>query len=172
VLGAVGQVQDILGQVPAYLRQFTPGMLNKVNNAITSATNVVTTVNQAIKRAGNIVGLFTGAQRGPSKQQQAYQTLESLYLIKTVFWLGTPYGGFNNMAIEVLDFTQDKETKTITDIRVTLKQLRFASITYEAYNKDIFDARSAAQRQPNVDLGKTPGTNADASILYQAAGLP
>lgn len=159
LIGALNKAQSILSTIPAYLGNYTPQMSGKISSAISSATNVANTINTAISRVGNIVGMFSKATPQKTRQQKAYQQLESLYLNKNIMWLETPYKSFENMIIESLSFTQDETTNTMSNVKVTLKQLRFAAITYQAYNKQIYDSRAGAQRQPAADIGKTAGSN-------------
>ena len=175
LLGALDKLQSKLGVLPAYLGNSTPQMAAKLSKALTTAANVTNNIDNAITRTGNIVGLLKGNIISNllgngikfSKQQQAYEELESLYNTKQLMWVSTPYKAFENMVIEALDFTQDDDTKTITDISVTLKQIRFASVTFVAYDPSIFSAKANAQKKDLVNAGTTKGDPKDLhSIAY------
>lgn len=164
LLGALNLLQNRLTTVPAYLGNYTPQMIGKVQNVITQATSVVNTIDQSISRVKNIVGLFDKSAPAVTKQEKAYLTLQSLYFTKQIMLVETPYGVFNNMVIESLIFIQPEETKNWSDISVTLKQMNFARTETVKSNKKL--NRRMKQAQPVIDKGKTQGTPATQSVLF------
>jgi hypothetical protein len=164
ILGVLDAIQDKLGQVPAYLGKYTPQALGKVQKAVSKAQSTVNTVDQALSRVQNIVGLFDKSVLGLTKQQKAYQKLQGLLVSKQLLIIVTPFGTHNNMVAESISLIQPEETKSIADISVTLKQMRFVDTqTTYAFFKG---GRLAQQSQSQTDKGKTTGAQADVSILY------
>lgn len=167
VLGALQTLQNKLTTVPAYLGQYTPGAIQTIQRGITAATNTVNTINQSIARVKNIVGMFPGATPQKSKQQQAFAALRSLYDSRQVFTVETPYSTFDSMVIETLSFVQPEDTRSWSDVSVTLKQLRFVETQTVRVTSDTFGGRGAQMRQEQVNQGKTKGIPTPTSLLYQ-----
>lgn len=184
LLGAFSVLQNKLAVVPAYLGKYTPQALNVVNGALTQAQSVINQINQGLARAKNIVGLLGKGAPGKTKQELAYAQLSALGFpdpnatlpsgavgpvnnVPHIFVVSTPYKVFDNMMIETLDMVQDETTKFWSDVTVTLKQLRFAQTSSIPNLLSNFGGRAAQQAQSQTDKGKTPGTPAPASLLYQ-----
>lgn len=166
ILGVLDAIQDKLGQVPAYLGKYTPQALGKIQSAVTKAQSTVNTVDQALSRVQNIVGLFDNSVLGLTKQQKAYQKLQGLLVSKQLLIIVTPFGTHNNMVVESISLTQPEETKDLCEVSVTLKQMRFVDTqTTYAFFKG---GRLAQQSQSQTDKGKTTGTSTDVSVLYGA----
>ncbi len=168
ITGLLNTLQNKLTTVPAYLGKYTPQMIGKVQAALTQAQNVVNKVNQGMARVQNIVGFFSRAAPGDTKQKQAYNTLLALFNTSTVFTVETPYGYFDKMVIEGLSFVQPDESRTMSDITITLKQLRFAEVLNSTSNDETFGGRAGAQRDALADKGKTKGSDTPTSTLYRA----
>lgn len=186
ILGALNVIQSKLNVLPAYLGKYTPQALNVVNGALTQAQSVVNQVNQGLARAKNIVGLLADPlgrkPPGKTKQELAYAQLSALGFpdpnasvsgsgpinnTPHIFVVSTPYKVFDNMMLETLDMVQDEATKFWSDVTVTLKQMRFAETSSIPNLLSNFSGRAGQQIQPQTDKGKTPGTPAQASLLYQ-----
>lgn len=182
LLGALNVIQNKLTVVPAYLGHYTPQALNVVQGALTQAQSVVNQVNQGLARAKNIVGLLGKGAPGKTKQELAYAQLAALGFpdpnatvsgqgpvnnTPHIFVVSTPFKVFDNMMLETLDMVQDETTKFWSDITVTLKQMRFAQTSSIPNLLSNFSGRASQQAQPQTDKGKTPGTPAQASLLYQ-----
>lgn len=169
VIGALNLIQNKLTTIPAYIGNYTPQMIGKVQNVITQATNVVNTVDQSISRVKNIVGLFGKSTPAITKQEKAYLTLQSLYFTKQIVLVETPYGVFNNMIIDSLVFVQPEDTKSWSDISVTLKQVNFVRTETSVSNKHI--NRRHDQIAPVVKQGSTQGTTKPISYAVGLLGL-
>jgi hypothetical protein len=164
VLGALNTIQSKLTAIPAYLGKYTPGGLQKIQSAISTAQNTVNTINQNLSRVQNLVGLLPGAAARKTKQQKAYAQLYALFSTRTIFGLETPYQYFPQMVIESLSFIQPDETKDWSDISVTLKQLRFVQTQTTTVSSNTFASRAAQQRQDTADQGNTKGRRS--SLLF------
>lgn len=165
LVGVLDAIQDKLSTVPAYLGKYTPQALSKIQKAVTKAQSTVNTVDQALSRVQNVVGFFDKSVLGLTKQQKAYQKLQGLLVSKQIILIETPYGTHNNMVVESISLTQPEDTKNISDISVTLKQMRFVSTqTTYAFFKG---GRLAQQGQSQTEKGKTAGTPTDISWLKQ-----
>lgn len=176
VLGAIATLQGKLTTLPAILGKYTPAVIQKIQGLATTATSVVNTVDNAISRAQNLVGLFVGSAVAPTKQQKAYQQLYALWANNTVFTLDTPFTYFRSVMIESMTFTQDETTKQWSEISVTVKEVRFTGTVVQgpglspqlAAQTQL--ARSAAQSQAPVNNGKTNGISTSFSSLFSSFG--
>ena len=167
VLGALAAISSRLGTVPAYLGNQTPGFVQKLQNAATAATNAANAIDTAVTRAENVVGMLSGAEPGPTKQQRAYEQLAALWKSKQICTVETPHKYFSSMAIQSVMFEQDEDTKYITDIVVTLKEIRFATIETTAFNNKRYAGRYTAQAMPGTDGGKTAGPYRMTSLIKE-----
>ncbi len=167
VLGALSTIQNKLTAVPAYLGKYTPGAIQSIQKGITAAQSTVNTINLGIAKIQNIVGFLPGAAPQKSKQEKAFAQLAALWESRQVFTVQTPWRYYDSMAIESLSFIQPEDTKTMTDISVTLKQLRFVEVT-TVKASDVFGGRAALQRQASSAQGKTQGTAKPQSLLFKA----
>lgn len=170
ILGALQTVQTRLGVVPAYLGKYTPQGLQKAQAVLTQATQVVNKVDQSLARIKNVVGLFKKGTQGPTRQQEAFRILETLQEKREIFLVETPYRIFDHMALEAIDFVQPEETRGMSDVVVTLKQMRFAEVITTTVSADILAERLASQAAATQDQGKSGGTPANQSILSNVGG--
>jgi hypothetical protein len=168
VVGALATIQSKLTTVPAYLGKYTPGAIQGIQKALTTAQATANQINLALAKVQNVVGMLPGATPQKSKQQKAFAQLQALWLSRQVFTVQTPYTYFSNMVIESISFIQPEETTSWSDISITLKQMRFVQVQTVA-NSSKFAGRAALQRQPQASQGKTQGTPADVSLLYKFA---
>ncbi len=167
IVGALNTIQNKLTAVPAYLGKYTPGAIAAIQRGITTAQTTVDRINLGLAKVQNIVGFLPGAAPHKSKQQKAFAQLTALWQSRQVFTVETPYRYFDSMVIETLSFVQPEETRDMTDISVTLKQMRFVQVA-SVSNIDTFGGRAAVQRQPQAAQGKTQGTPVPRSILFRA----
>lgn len=170
ISGLLAALQNKLTAVPAYIGKYTPQALGKIQAALTKAQSTVNKVNNVLSKVQSVAGLFPGAVAAPTKQAQGYLKLETLMLTKQIFSVQTPYKLFQSMAIESLSITQDETTKYISDVTVTLKQMRFADVLLTTSSAGAFAGRTRFQRGDQADQGLTKGKPALISTLKSAFG--
>jgi hypothetical protein len=163
--GALAALNSRLETVEAYMGDYTPGMVQIMQTAITATQNAVNTIDQTLNRINNLAGLFSAP--GQTKQEQAYQKLKSMWQTKQIITVSTPYEYYDTMVIESVSISQPEDTRYQSDITVTLKQIRFASVEYTKFNNQLFSGRLAQQKQDPVDGGKTKGTEVPESMLLK-----
>lgn len=184
VVGALATLQSRLTTVDAYLGKYTPTQIAAIQSGITKAQNAVTAVDQTLSRAENLLAAITKGSPAATKQQKAFATLMALRDSNYVFNVDTPFGFLakqdettgkavpRSFMIQALDFDQGEETKQITDIIVSLKEMQFVEIESET-NASIrnYSGRAAAQRAPLVNKGLTAGVFTPFSMLQDKFGL-
>lgn len=176
VIGAIGILQGKLSTLPALFGKYTPGALKGIQQAVTKATDTVNKIDNYISRAQNIVGLFVGSTPGPTRQQRAFIELYALWLTSQVVTVETPFKYFDSMVIESISFTQEEESKSYSDIVVTMKEVRFARVESpnglsQSDALQTSDGRSAQQRQGQTNKGRTVGTAINFSVLAGSPGI-
>lgn len=162
-LGTFGSLSQALTQVPAYLGGYTPGGLAKVQSAISQAQNIENQLNVAVAKGQSIANFFGSPTQ--TRQQKAYAQLESSFLQRRVFDLFTPYRLYQDMVIETFSFLQPEDTDKVSEVSVTLKQLRFAQVLSSPNDGSRFSGRLATMKSTLTKVGNPPGQAADISIL-------
>lgn len=188
VVGLLSDLQNRLTTVDALLGKYTPQALTKVQGVLTKAQGVVNQVDNIIGRAQNIVGLIAGGSPAPTHQERAFSRLMALRDTRQVFTLVTPWGlcayfdpirqkgGPRSFIIKRLVFEQSGETKDISDIVVTLKEVRFASVASASRGQSAQEAllntsgRAAVQSQGQTNKGRTSGITSAFSGLFSSFG--
>lgn len=164
VLGVLNTLNSKLGTLPALLGKYTPAIVQKIQAGVTSATTVVASIDNAISRAQNVVGLVLGSTPSATKQQKAYQQLYCLWQANAVFTLDTPFNYFKSVIIEAMSFTQDDITKDWSEITVTVKEVRFVGTdTAGGLSPQLaaqkLQNRAAPQGQAQTNLGDNSGSS-------------
>ena len=166
--GALQELNNKLETVDAYLGDLTPGFVQDIQKATSLAQSAVSTINQTLDRLQNVVGFLGGGIVQETMQQKAFNNLCALWKSSTLVTVQTPWKYFDNMRITDIGFSQDVETDQISNITVSLKQLRFSNIETTEYSGDINAPRVDLQKTLTEDIGKIQGTKT--SFLFQATG--
>ncbi len=168
VIGALATAQSALAQVEAYLGKYTPGVTQTLQGAITKVQSTVNTINQTLAKAQNIISLFPGAPPAATRQAKAYSQLFTAMNKKIPMTIDTPYRVLHNMLIKRIAFAQPEETKSWSDITLTLKQINFVEVATVADNGQ-FAGRLAQQAQAPTNKGVVPGASVPTSAAYSLA---
>lgn len=89
----------------------------KVNDTVQKVTNV-------FNQAKSVFQLFNVASTSTNKQQKVYQYFYGLWSTRQLCSVETPFGLFENMAIESVRALQSGDTRFISDFSVTFKQIQ------------------------------------------------
>jgi len=165
LLAALAAVENRLSQVPAYIGTYTPGVQQKVFEAITQVQNVAVQIEQAAARLQQLAALLPQGGLLRNKQQAAFATLSALRNARVLFTVFTPFQVFYNMAIENIDATQLGGTKTVSDFTVSMKQLQFTNTLSQSSFLAQYGGRAAAGYQPPTGNGVTRGVTAVTSTI-------
>lgn len=167
--GIAAGVENALSTADAYLGKYTPGVTNNILTSLTQAQNVIVQAEQALARGNQILGLL-GSTPKANKQQTAFITLSSLWASRAIFTVYTPFRVYNNMAIQNIRAVQSKQTRSMSDFVVTMKQLTFTKnfLDYPAQ----FGGRASTDYQSQSAGGGTAGTAAplaDMTSMFNTA---
>jgi hypothetical protein len=157
VAGALQELSNKLEVVDAYLGDYTPGMVQKIQGAVSKSQEVASQINNTLDKVQNVVGFFEGDDFRRTKQQIAYAELYALYYSTTVLTVQTPWKYFDSMLIQSLSFSQDEETDQWSEITVTLKEVKFSNVKVTEFNEDLIPVRSDVQSAEAQDNGIVSG---------------
>jgi hypothetical protein len=146
--------------------EFVSGATQQIEQALAYQDVVVDKLNEALGKANNIVDFFSGQDQTSDKQSKAYNDLNSLRLSKERLTVRTPWEFFENMFITGISFTQDAESAYITNISITLKEVRFADTEFTDFEENLFPPREEMQKQAEEAKGEAKGVKK--SFLLQA----
>lgn len=103
-----------------------------------------------------------------TRLEEIWRKLRLLRNSNTSFIVETPYGNFQDMYIQSLTLRQGNQN-FITDIELTLKQLRFANVEVTGVNEAVRAAYNAYARADVENCGIAQGEN---TLLYERFGKP
>lgn len=166
--GTLSEINNRLGTVDAYLGDLTPGFVQAAETVTVAAESAISKINQSIDRLQNVVDFFEGEGIETTAQEKAYNSLYSLWQSSTLLTVQTPWDYFIDMRITNIGFAQDADTKEISNISVSLKQLRFADVEKTDFNNYIDTPREEVQIEDTEDIGKIQGRTE--SFLFSAVG--
>ncbi len=147
-----------------------PALYPPVSNYMQVAMNAVELVDASIKRYSNIYnsvfnkgisntgGIF-GAnveELKDSRLEGIYNNLKQLRANNTALVVTTPYGIFQDMYIQSVRLQQGNELY-VTDIEMTLKQLRFSNVTTTAADKNVMAKLNSYARAKVENNGTAQG---------------
>lgn len=123
-----------------------------------------------IKKWGSVNSSFTTSEefnkKLQTKQGVAFQLFYGYWRQRYLFTVQTPWGVFENMAIQSLRAVQDQEQNVITDFELTFKMMRFAETyteisTFGQYDPTKAEGRTFSQGSEAVDLGSSQPSASD-----------
>lgn len=167
--GSVQEISNRLETVEAYLGDFTPGAVQEAQRVVQQAQSAISAINQTLDKIGNIAGFFAGDGPQETEQQRAYRTLATLG-DEVVLSAQTPWEFFDDMTIMAIGVSQDGKSNQITDISVTLKQIRVSDTKTVDFDQTQFPIREEVQSGPEEDQGNIRGQDVNSSILFRAFG--
>jgi len=167
---ATQDIQNRLETVEAYAGDFTPGAVQIAQNAVSQVRNAASAIDTTVQKTQNLVVAFEGEGPEQTAQQAAYKKLEALFRSDSLLSLQTPWKYFDNLMIMSLGFTQDDQTKELTDIQIQLKEIRVSEVKVVEYDRSQFEAREEVQAADEQDQGIVQGEERDSSFLFQVFG--
>lgn len=170
IAGAIQELDSKLETVEAYAGDLTPGAVQIAQRAVQQVQSAVSAINQTLDKIQNVVGFFDGEEPEPSKQEKAYNELFALWQSSELLTVQTPWRYYDNMAIQTISFTQNGDSEFITDISVTLKEMRIAEIKTVDYDQNQFPPREEIQAGDEEDQGIVRGQDRNVSFLFSTFG--
>lgn len=153
--------------------------LPPVSNAMSLARNVASYVANSIARYDGIFKSWSNTNYGldayqgigfsqtNTKLEEVCAKLRSLSANNTALVVQTPYQSFQDMYIESVTLTQG-EQNYVTDIQVTLKQLRFAEVTTTKPDENVMSQYTAYQRVSDENNGKAGNRKSELAKIWDS----
>jgi hypothetical protein len=115
----------------------------------------------ATQAATNLYSLYKNLLSLGTTQGKITQFIKSLWQAKIGLGIDTRLGYYDKMYIESVRISARDNTRQISDIEITLKELRFASIDMVVFDNTAYQGRVNAQKQEEQPVGKvnTPPTS-------------
>lgn len=165
-VAALGQIiQSRLEATEAYLGDLTPGAVQQAQEAISQAQSTVSAINQTLDKTQNVLGFFAGDSTQLTAQEKAFTDLSALFESKDLLTVQTPWKYYDNLTMTGLALTQDAETNQITDITVTLQEIRTTETTLVDFDDTLFPVREQVQSGAEQDQGIIQGQEEDIGPL-------
>ena len=138
-----------------------PALLPPVDNITQMAKNAIQYVESSVNRYKKIIEVqnFKNEYREP-RLRQIYNDLATLRKTNTLLIVETPYQSFGDMVIQSLTLTQGNENH-ITDISLTLKQIKFATTNTTKPDTSRMQWYNAVARAQEANHGKAQGVDVD-----------
>lgn len=153
------------------LAALLPSVDNVTQMAKNSAQYVETSFNRykRIYEQLNSLGKKGQKQATESVQQYTAQRLKEMWENRTLVEVISPYGFYENMAIQSISFIQGNTT-TQSELSVTLKQINYATTYTTKPDKNVMAKYNAMQRTEEANHGKAQGVEVNNSVLYNRLG--
>ncbi len=144
-------VSSSINKLATSLPSAIPFVGNNVRNTVRKYANTAQSLYNSAKSAYdqvmNYYELYKGIAPEPTKQELNYKFLETYMKMRRLFIVITPWGTYNNMAIETIRVTQT-DSLGQTDITVVLKEYRGVETITVAKKKSRV-SRTAQKSQAN-----------------------
>lgn len=157
------------------LNMFLPA----VSNPMALARNAITYVASSVLRYYGIFKSWSNTNYGlnqyqginfSQKNNKLQDVCENLLILSkenTSLVVHTPYRKFENMYIESVTLSQG-ESNYVTDIQVTLKQLRFAEVTTTKPDESVMSQYTAYQRTEDENNGKAGTRKSELAKMWDS----
>jgi len=164
----IQEINNRLEVVDAYLGDFTPGFIQDAQRVVSATETAASSINQILDRTQNVVDFFQGEKPEETEQQKAFNNLFSLWRSSELVTVQTPWRYFDNMMITNIGFSQGQESDQISNVIVSLKEIRFADVETIDFDNYTNIPRVDIQKVEEEDIGKVQGR--EESFLFQVVG--
>ena len=100
-------------------------------------------------------------QSEPTNQQKAFIFFYSAYKSRELFEVALPWCTINNCAIESVEMTQPASTRMLSTLKITFKQMNFASTESTVGGSSIGRRNAQASKTPATNLSNVSDTGTD-----------
>jgi len=158
-------IQQVLDRLSP-LGILTPAQSISAKKYLSEASRLKSAVSSAIGQLSDLAEVFSDTY-GKNKQQKAFDTLSNFFENRAILTVETPWKTFKSMAIVSLSFEQAEDTKEMTTITASFKEMRFVETTVK---KEKLAGRIAKQKEPMADKGKAKGSSVALSLAQGVFG--
>lgn len=168
--GDLSALSNSLTAVPAYLGPLTPQASQKLAVATSAAAYAAGQYEAIKKRVSNLKKYFDGKDATETLQQKAFAELKAMRDSKQIVTVQTPWGFYSNMAIVSISIRQDDKTNDYSDVSVSLKEMRFASVETTTFDSGAYQSDIDVQSAAPAETGEVQGMDTESSTLYKLFG--
>jgi hypothetical protein len=148
------------------LGPWAPSLTSQAQQAYNNISRTYQGYAKLLNATGSTLKGLIGGDKPITKQANAFNTLSFIQKRKQLCDVQTPFQTYSNMVIQTITALQGKESKSISDFTVTMKQMNFAKVLNVA---DTYAKRLGHKAAPLDDKGATKGK--PTSVFYSMAGL-
>ena len=132
ISGFIGELNNVVPDELLPVKQ----ALNRLDAIDSYVPSITITARRAFNTAEQIFSLGTKIkdagkillkEKIQTKQEQAFNEIYSMWKTRTLFYVATPYGQFERMAIQSMQATQSADSKSISDFSITFKEIKYSS---------------------------------------------
>jgi hypothetical protein len=119
------KIEDRLPNFPAFEPEFSPAATLQIG----ADDDLAESDALGQTSAGSLYEYYFARSRNQpdlTKQNNAFQYFNQLWLARQIFTVETPWGIFTDMAIQTLRAEQDENTRYVSNFTITFKRIRFA----------------------------------------------
>jgi len=129
-VGLLGSITAALSPMQPYMTKYAPGAASKMGSVLNVATSIEQQANQALATYNSASNFIKGIV-APTACEKAYKALNALRISQNPVMVVTPFELFGvapapGFAVTNVRMVAPDNTRTTTDIMVTLKEMRFA----------------------------------------------
>lgn len=146
-----------LTQKLTILTSYLPNIISTAKNIKESIINQDFNIENITNVGLDLWSLSKNLNPAATKQAQAYMYLESLMDQKILVAVQTPYKFFTNMAVVNTTAIQPEDSKYLTDISVTLQEVRTTDLDFVLFDESKYQSRNKQQRQDVKNKGSANG---------------
>lgn len=145
-------------------------LLPPVDNITQQAKNTAQYVESSFRRYEKIYNQLKTfslkEQKQPTQTVQKYaaEKLKQLWESRALVEVITPYGKYENMAIQSITFTQGNST-TLSNLSITLKQINYATTETTQPDEKRMEFYNAVVRTEEANNGKAQGIDVDSNTI-------
>jgi hypothetical protein len=174
-LFGLGALQAALLPVTPYINQYSPGTGAKMNRALTKTNSVLNKLGKIMNLAGSIAKLVA-PKFFPTKIQQAYRKLKELRDNKIPIMVKQPYDRasvepFRDMLITNVQIVSPEDSRGITDVTVTLTEIRFARTPISPSNSRVSGGDSKSNQGATNGSSVAQGTEGASGGFGSGTGM-
>lgn len=134
---------------------FLPSVSKKMYSVMDKATKILDLVDSVDNFVEKWVKLFKSDNQ--NLQSNAFCYLLSLWYIRKPITIQTAWRKLSNYVITNIEFTQPRETKDKTRIKISFKEFRQVKSIATPFDPKKFRERAATQKAELINLGQTNG---------------
>lgn len=154
-------VMETISKALAPVLRFMPDCTRFILQQIVVVEAMLGMIEKTIQEASDFIYSLAGIPSGNddiNNQQKAFTFFYSAYKSRELFEVALPWCTINNCAIESVEMTQPASTRMLSTLKITFKQMNFASTKSTVGGSSIGRRKAQASKTPATNLSNVNGT--------------